>query len=441
MNKTNSSNRVISAVTLLISIALMSLIITYSGVNPLTAFSKMITDITSSDVKMNVFIFQSSILMITGVAIAISLYTGMFNIGVEGQFVLGGTTAIIVISILNSVTNAQPGQAIYFLFIFIGALVGGLVGYVWGMIIGILRVRFNVNEVVSGIMMNYIGLALAALLIKLNYVNGTSFRNPNVADSTLTIEGLAKAMQTNVLNVPIIVVTVAIMVLIAFWYIKKKTTVGFSMNIMGKNDQAGKYIGINTNKIRVNVLAMSGLLAGLAGALFYMFDGAAKAGAFSNYGFDGIAAAALGGLSSSGIFLASLFLKFLSVGSESALRTLGIDPSISSIIIGLIILMTSSRYLINSVINYFKGEESPAKKVIDKNKKDENLVSKDATNNEKKDIYGDTSTGQNDAKIKVTPDVLNKTEYQNDEKIIPNKINDSTKASSIYDDVEKSKEQ
>jgi ABC-type uncharacterized transport system permease subunit len=416
----------------------MALIITYSGVNPITAFSKMVTDIASSDIKSNVFIFQSSVLMITGVAIAISLYTGMFNIGVEGQFVLGGTTAIIAISCLNALTNSSAGQPIYFFFIFVGMFMGALVGYLWGLIIGVLRVKFNVNEVVSGIMMNYIGLALAALLIKINYGPGMYFKNPNVQDSTVTIDGLRDAMHVGIFNIPVIVTAVAILVLVAFWFVKKKTTVGFSMNIMGKNDQAGKYIGINTDKVRVNVLATSGMLAGLAGALFYMFDGSAKAGAFSNYGFDGIAAAALGGLTSSGIFLAALFLKFLSVGSESALRTLGIDPSISNIIIGIIILMTSSRYLLNNVINYFRGEEETSKKAK-KVKKDEKIIS-EKEETRKVEIYGDTSSSDNESTIKITPDVLNKEEYKKDEKIIPEKLSETTEKSSIYRDVEKSED-
>lgn len=425
MTKSKNKPFIVSLTILGLAFLVMFLILLLARVNPLIALTKMVTQVISSPLEMQLLKYYVAILILTGTSIAISMYTGMFNIGVEGQFIVGGGISVLTSHILNSAGVAYPIIALS------AIIIGLLVGYLWGLLIGYLKIKFNVNEVVSGILLNYFGLALIAQLIKLEYF-GKSYKLVDDINSSVKLpEQLSAIFRFEVLTIPVLLI-IAMLVLVLYAFIKNKTKTGFSMQVMGKNEHAGPYIGIRTDLIRMNVLGLSGSIAALAGVLYFMYDGSVKAGSFAGFGFNGIAVASLGNLSAVGILLSATFLQFLQSSANASFGPLGLHGSLIGIVIGLIILLVSSQYAIDLIIdntkNFFKEEP--------KNNESSNNQQIIETTRETVDtkIYGDLS--ETKQKLKAKPQILSNEEYQNSADLIPEEIDKKTSKSKIYTDIE-----
>ena len=223
-------------------------------------------------------------MLFASLAVAIALKAGFFNIGVSGQMLAGGflTTIIIGYSDLPSYV-ARP--LVLILSMLIGAVLGLLVGY--------LKYRFNINEVVSTIMLNYIIQYLVSFFIQTYYVDPVSRQSRNIASSArLTLQNVLIGEYK--FKIPL-AFPLAILIAILLYVFISRTKSGFAIRVVGLNNRAAKYAGISVSRNIFLAMLLSGGLAGLAGATYYLgYYQSIQPRVLSSLGFDAVAVALLG---------------------------------------------------------------------------------------------------------------------------------------------------
>ena len=198
-------------------------------------------------------------MIFAALAVAVALKAGLFNIGVSGQMLTAGFIASITVG-YSAMTAPIAKPLVILICLVVGALVGGLIGF--------LKHKFNINEVVSSIMINYIVEYVTAFFIYTKYVDPVSRQSKNISDAArLTLKnvpiGELKA------DIPLGII-LAIVVTFVIKYIFDKTTFGYEIKAIGFNGHASKYAGMNVGRNLIVAMMISGGLAGLAGATYYL---------------------------------------------------------------------------------------------------------------------------------------------------------------------------
>lgn len=327
---------------ILLSIIAGAIVIMCLGKNPLTAFlsflqgsgilpkpeyaakKSILTDLMSMINMWTPMIFAA-------LSVAVALKTGLFNIGVSGQMLIAGFTATVIVGYSN-----LPAAVAMPLVLVIGLVCGGAVGA----LIGWLKHRFNINEVVTSIMLNYILQYVISFFINSYYTNPVSRQSqPVSAASRLTLVdipvfGLKMDLPLGFL----LTIPVAILVL----FLLNKTRLGYELKIVGLNKRAAKYAGINVGKSVVTSMAISGALAGLAGVTLYLgYYNSIQPRVLTSVGFDSIAVCLLGNSHPIGILFSSLLITVISKGSNYMSSIMGIPQEIAQVITGLILLFSA----------------------------------------------------------------------------------------------------
>ena len=330
-----------------------AIIIALSGANVLDAYgalfkgsfgslSELIAGIKSfsatgdqTDLLKSIYPFTESLVAATpyilaGLSVAIGFRCGLFNIGAEGQLLIGSLCSVFV----GYSVKGLPA----FIHLPLTLLAGAAGGAVWGMIPGYLKARFGAHEVVNTIMMNWIAFRLSDWLLS-GPMKSSGFRpvTPNVLATAELPRFFAAPLRFNWGFVLALV-----MAYVVYWFLFK-TTLGFEIRSVGANPDAAKYAGMNIIKNFVFVMAIAGGLAGLAGATQVLgVDHWVGQGFSAGYGFDAIALALLGKSHPFGVVLAALLFGFLRSGATDMQSMAGIPIDIISIIQGLIIVFIAA---------------------------------------------------------------------------------------------------
>lgn len=252
-------------------------------------------------------LYYSTPIIMTGLSVGFAFKTGLFNIGASGQFTAGAFAAVYV-----GVEWTFLPPSIHWL---VALLMAVLAGALWGCVPGLLKAFFNVNEVISSIMMNYIGMYLVNLLIRNTIYDQLKNQTlPVAAGAQLPRAGLDQVFPGASLNIGILI---AILAVIVIYVILNKTTFGYELKACGLNPDASKYAGINEKRNIVFSMVIAGALAGLGGALLYL-AGSGKylqvLDVIAPEGFSGISVALLGLSNPIGILFAGLFIGHITVG-------------------------------------------------------------------------------------------------------------------------------
>ena len=287
-------------------------------------------------------------LIMTGLSVGFAFKTGLFNIGAAGQYTLGAYGALYCAIMLK-----LPWL--------VCLLVATLFGGIWGAIPGFFKAYLNINEVITAIMFNWIGLYLVNELI---YQNGTGpmydvrntrtfnlRKNPDYAQSIIPDFGLNKMFQTNSTTIAIFL---AVVVAIIVWVILEKTTFGYELKAVGLNKNAAKYAGINEKKNIVLSMAIAGALAGFGAGLYYLSSvsewNPLNSTSLPAMGFNGIPVALLASSNPIGTVFSALFISHISVGG-SFLSTKYYPTEISDLISGIIIYLCAFSMLFRGKIH------------------------------------------------------------------------------------------
>ena len=294
----------------------------------------------------DVFYFATPIMM-TGLAVGFAFKMGLFNIGASGQYTMGMFFAMYVGFMFK-----MPPE-IHWIACVLAGMIGGML---WGIIPGFFKAFLNVNEVITSIMFNYIGMYLVDMWVRSNktmYVammTRTAYLPGSAQLPSLGVEG------SNV-NISIFI---AIILAIILFIVLNKTTFGFELKATGYNKHASKYAGMNGTRNIIYTMAIAGGLAGLGGA-FYILAPAAIKGSSMTYepinviaanGFNGIAVALLGNSSPIGIIFSAVFISHIQRGGTLT-SLYGYKPEIIDIVIAVIIYFSAFSMLMKTTAGAF----------------------------------------------------------------------------------------
>ena len=295
------------------------------------AYGRLITSVTS--VKGFSYVIVYSIpYIVVGLSVAFSFKTGVFNIGAEGQFVMGSMAAAVV----GILAGGLP-KIVLIPLCFLTAM---LAGAIWGVIVGVLKTKWGINEVLSMIMFNWVAFYLSNFIagIPAIHSDGTAEATKNISDNASTL--LSKDLINRLGLCPTanwgILVAIAVTVLV--WFIIEKTTLGYELKAVGSNKFAAEYGGINVNRSILTALAISGALAGLGGSLQLMGMGS-RISVFSSqegFGFAGIVVALIGCSNPFGVLIAGIFYGALTFGG-SKLNLVGAPTQLINVIVGTVV--------------------------------------------------------------------------------------------------------
>ena len=295
------------------------------------AYGRLINSVTSLKGFSYVIVYSVPYI-VAGLSVAFSFKTGVFNIGAEGQFVVGSMGAAVVAILLPDLP-----KPVLIPLCFLAAM---LMGAIWGMIVGLLKTKRGINEVLSMIMFNWIAFYLS------NYIAGLpGIKNEGTAEATKSISANASMLFSKdfiksaglapTFNWGFIV---AIVVTVIVWIVIEKTTLGYELKAVGLNKYAAEYGGINVNRSILTALDLSGSMAGLAGALYLMGMGT-RISIFSSqegFGFAGIVVALIGCSNPFGVFVAGIFYGALMYGG-SKLNLEGAPTQLINVIVGTVV--------------------------------------------------------------------------------------------------------
>lgn len=297
-------------------------------------------------------ISQAAPLIMTGLSVAFAFKTGLFNIGAAGQYTVGVFGALYFAIILQ-----MPW--------YVCLLAAMVCGAVWGAVPGFFKAYFNVNEVITSIMFNWIGLYLVNELmystVKEMYDQKTTrtYKLSSVSQRSIIPDcGLNGIFNTSSTTIAIFI---AIALAIIMYIILNHTTFGYELKACGFNKDAAKYAGINEKRNIVLSMMISGALAGIGAGLYYLSGGAEwnpqVATALPAIGFNGIPVALLALSNPIGVVFAALFVAHISVGG-SYLPTKYFQPEIADFIVAVIIYLCAFVMLIKGVIRNMIGKRT-----------------------------------------------------------------------------------
>ncbi len=276
-------------------------------------------------------------MIFAALGVAVGNKAGLFNIGISGQMIVAGFVASITVGIGCTLPSyvAKP------LVIIIGAICGAGMGA----LIGWLKYKFNINEVVSSIMLNYIARYIIAFFINTFYVDPITRQSKKIADAArLTLQAVNVGDLR--VNIPLGFLLAILTAFVVKFYIDR-TTSGFEIKAVGLSRNAARYAGINVGTNIVLSMLLSGLLSGLAGVTYFLGQYASiQPNMLPALGFNSIAVSLLGDNNPIGIIFASALVTIISKGSTYMSSRQGVELEITSLITGLILLFASCSVVI-----------------------------------------------------------------------------------------------
>lgn len=280
-------------------------------------------------------------LIISGLAAAVASHAGLVNLGLQGQFLIGGFAAAIVGFGLNLPAILHVPLAL------VAALLGGML---WAWPVSYMKSRFRVDEVISTIMLNYIALLFTNYLINYPFKDeGSLARTPRIA---ATAE-LSRLIPGTTLNTGIVIaVALTIGVYVLLW----KTRFGYNLRLTGLQPQAGRYAGVDVVRYQTMSFLLSGAMAGLAGAIpvmgiFRRFTDGIDIG----YGLEGLTVSLLGRSSPVGVFIVSILFGAMRSGGMVMERTTTVSREIVDILQAVLIFFVASDSAFRNLIKRKEG--------------------------------------------------------------------------------------
>ncbi|MEH7122719.1 ABC transporter permease [Bacillus sp. JJ1503] len=334
-------NMIVPLLAVLLGIIAGTIIMIATGYNAGEAFYALWDGAFGDIYYFGETIRQVTPLILAGLAVAFAFKTGLFNIGVEGQLIVGWLAAVWVGFAFDLPKIIHLPLAV---------LAAAAAGALWAFIPGFLKARFRVHEVIVTIMLNYVALHVSNYFVR-SVFSEKSDRTPNIHETASLrspfLEGLTDFSRLHW------GIVIALFCALLMWFILEKTTRGYELKSVGFNQHASEYAGMNVRSNIILSMVISGAFAGLAGAMEGLgtFGYTAVKGGFTGVGFDGIAVALLGANGPIGIILAALLFGALKVGALNMPLEAGVPNELVDIIIALIVFFVAASYMIRIFID------------------------------------------------------------------------------------------
>ena len=341
-NNILSSNAFYTLISIVIGFVVGAILLSIAKINPLDAYKQLFNGVFGKPKFMVWCLIYAAPLIFTGLSVAFSFKTGVFNIGAEGQFVVGSLTAC-VLGIL-----VKAPAIIHVPLCFIGA---ALAGGIWGAIVGVLKIKKGVNEVLSYIMFNWIAFYLSNFVVNLSIIHkdggGEATKDIAATARILAPKSIIATTGASAANYGFIL---AIVFAVIVWFIINRTTLGFKLRAVGFSNTAAQYAGIDTGKSFLTAMAFSGALAGIGGAvqLMGMSGRISQFSGQEGYGFQGITVALIASSNPIACIFAGIFYGAMKYGGGK-LSLVNAPAEVVDIIMGIIILFIAISSLFKNI--------------------------------------------------------------------------------------------
>ncbi|WP_435921918.1 ABC transporter permease [Paenibacillus sp. DYY-L-2] len=334
---------IVPLVAILLGLLVGAVVMLLGGYNPFEAYGALIKRVVGNPYDFGETIRQITPLIFTGLAVAFAFRSGMFNIGADGQVLIGMTTATSVSLSMSGVSSA--------IVVPLAVIAGGIAGGLWAGIAGYLKAKRGINEVITTIMLNWTALYLSNYVIRHFFLLKGQNRSEDIGASA------AMTFLSDVFNNARVHwgTVIALLAALFFYIYLWKTKQGYEMRAVGFNANAAEYAGMSVSRNVVKAMFISGVFAGLAGTfeVLGVFHYQSVFAASPGYGFDGIAVALLGMNHPLGVVLASILYGVLTYGSAGMSFVAGVPPELIKIIIGSIIFFIAAQGIVRFVLKPF----------------------------------------------------------------------------------------
>jgi len=296
-------------------------LIALAGANAIDAYGVLFASALESKFALVETIVKATPMVLTGLAVAIAFRAKFWNIGAEGQFLLGAMAAVYV-----GTQESLPGWSLVPLMIVAGILAGGL----WAVLAAVLKTRFKVDDVVTTLLLNFVVFYAMMALLDGPWKDPLS-GYPDSPDILPAAE-FPILLHATRLHLGVLLAALAALFL---WWLMRFTTLGFAIRAVGENPRAARYAGLNITRVIILTAMISGGLAGLAGVgeaagLHYQV----MAGISTGYGYTGIVIAMLARLNPLGVVPSAIFFAIVITGADAMSRSTGVPVFLSDVIQG-----------------------------------------------------------------------------------------------------------
>ena len=341
-----------SLFAILAAVVIGGIILAAAGHNPVRVYMGLVYGAVGRPRFVVNTIIMSTSLILTGLSVTFAYKAGLFNIGVEGQFIVGTVAAVFLGYFL------ELPMILHSVVVIVGAMVvaGG-----YGAIVGFLKSRFNIHEVLSSIMLNWVALNLLNMYIGVERFQRNPTQAHAIRDSASIIflremkrtpEGIARLRESEFLSEIVLRtdlnfgIFIAIAAVLIVKFVLDKTSLGYTLKAVGSNRDAAEFAGINVKKYMVLSMFMAGSLAGLASAVHIMGvspNTITMIGSFQNFGFNGIPVALLANASVIPNIFSALLFGGMNYGSGHIQSNYQVATEIIDIMVGLIVFFVALR--------------------------------------------------------------------------------------------------
>ena len=345
----------IPSLAIFTAVVLGGIIIALVKGNPFLAYYGLIQGSFGSAKALSETAVWATPYIFAGLAVALAFKGGLFNIGAEGQLAVGAVFAALIGYALPEWLGRDIPT---FIHLPLAILVGMLMGAVWAAIVGFLKAYTGGHEVINTIMMNYIALNTISFLL-----NGP-MKDPNPNNVTARTPLIAESARIPVIFNGLRIhwgFVLALLVAFLVWWLLNKTTLGFEIRTVGANPDAAKYAGINVKRIIILTMALSGMLAGLAGTIEVTgLNYRHELGFSIGYGFDAIAIALLGRSHPLGVVLASILFAAMRNGATRMQFLTQMPVDLISMLQALILLFVAA----DAIVRYIYRIKAQGERVV-----------------------------------------------------------------------------
>lgn len=350
LRKLNPESVVLPVAALVLGLLLGAVIMLLGGYNPYDAYAALLKKAFGNIYSVGETIRQITPLILTGLAVAFAFRTGLFNIGAEGQFIIGSLASLYV-----GITWTFLPPLVH---VIAAVLAAAAAGAAWGAIVGLAKAKRGVHEVITSIMLNWIALYFSNYVIKLFFLPQGQQRSYPIAESAyLNIPFITDLFNNARLNFGFII---ALACAVFFHYYLFRTKGGFELRAVGLNRHASEYAGMSVGGGIVRAMAISGAFAGIGGAteVLGVFHYQSVMSISPGYGFQGIAVALIGGAAALGTVLGAVLMGVLTYGASGMKFGANVPVELINIVIALIIFFIAASGIIRPLTRWFRGRRT-----------------------------------------------------------------------------------
>lgn len=330
--------------TFFLALAIGALILLATGQNPITAYQLILKGAFGTRTNIMGTLMVSTPLIFTGLACSVAFRASIFNVGIPGSLYLGAFAAAWA----GFTFTGLPGPLI----IILGFLLAGVAGGGWGLIPGYLKARFQVNEIVTTLMLNNVAILLTSYLVNYHFLPpGTANSVSYEIDPSAQLPTFTQSSQLN-LSIIIALVTVGLV-----YFLFRRTTLGYEIRTVGDSKEFSRASGIDVPRLIILAMMISGFIGGIAGAgqvlgVHYRFI----AGFSPGYGFTGITITLLAQHNPLGVLVAALLFGALQNGGSYVQFFSSIPLDLIDIIQGIVIMLVTAQLALDWL---FGGSKQP----------------------------------------------------------------------------------